>query len=57
MTLIPNCTWKPRLPRKIERLKAKIDEIELECRKGNAGIIHMKNAVETTLNALGDIFE
>jgi hypothetical protein len=43
--------------RKMEKLKAKIEEIELKYKKGNPTIIHLKNAIEITLNALGDIFK
>jgi hypothetical protein len=42
--------------RKMERLRAKIEEVDLGCREGDHIAIHMKNAVDTTLDALGDIF-
>jgi hypothetical protein len=43
--------------RKLDNLKRHKEGIELQCEKGNQIYIHMKNATEITLNALGDIFE
>ncbi len=43
--------------RKIENLKLKEKKINFEYENGNPTVIQMKNAIEITLNALGDIFK
>jgi hypothetical protein len=43
--------------KKAEDLGERIEEIEHEYGKGNPKVAHLKNAIEITLNALGDIFE
>ena len=42
--------------RKMVNLTLKAESIDLECNRGSQAAIHMKNAVEITLKALGDIF-
>ena len=55
--LDPNQHVEFTFTRKAKKLKSFEEKLNFEFKDGNSIIIQMKNAIETTLNALGDIFK